>query len=399
MAQPNVVQSLFGLTPELYQQNRMDELVAQQNKAAMMAAGPGTMLNPSLAPLYAQAAQRGQLQGEGLRAVGSLLGVEDPELMKIRDVQQMRGQFDVSTPTGLRQFAQALAPKYPDLAIQATAKAVDIDKTIAEAEAKRTEKIKQVGLSSDGRQVYQSGTEQFVLGPGGTKEPYYGKLESKTPKTEIKLPSEQQDKELRTANVKRYVELGDDAKTSSKTLDLVETFNKVVDTSFTGFGADAVLTAAQFANAVGATVKGTTESEIIDNILAQMTLGQASKLKGALSDKDLLFLKKTVGERGLTKDTLKYVMNEIGKDAEITKGVYKKATEYRQSKGNDFADFDFVGTADEIRTQIKDRYKNKETEAEYRKGYNQYVAKQQKLKQQPKPYEQWLPTAKQQRGE
>jgi hypothetical protein len=124
MAQQNVVPSLFGITPELYQQNRMADLQAQQIKAATMAAGPGTMMNPSLAPLYAQAAQQGQIVGEGARAVGSLLGIEDPELAKIRDVQQMRTQFDVSTPDGLRSFAQALGQKgYTDLAMQAAGEA------------------------------------------------------------------------------------------------------------------------------------------------------------------------------------------------------------------------------------------------------------------------------------
>jgi hypothetical protein len=79
--------------------------------------------------------------GTGLgRAAQGLLGVEDPELMKIRDVQQMRTQFDVSTPTGLREFAQALGQKgYTDLAIQATAKAADVDKDIAAAVKSRRE--------------------------------------------------------------------------------------------------------------------------------------------------------------------------------------------------------------------------------------------------------------------
>ena len=36
MAQPNVVPSLFGLTPELYQQNRVADLQAQQQKAATL---------------------------------------------------------------------------------------------------------------------------------------------------------------------------------------------------------------------------------------------------------------------------------------------------------------------------------------------------------------------------
>jgi hypothetical protein len=132
MAEQNVVNSLFGLTPELYQQNRFADLEAQQIKAATMAAGPGSMLNPSLAPLYAQAAQRGQFEGEGIRALGGLLGIEDPQLNMIRDVQQMRTQFDVSTPAGLSQFAQALGQKgYTDLAMQAAQRAADLEQTVA----------------------------------------------------------------------------------------------------------------------------------------------------------------------------------------------------------------------------------------------------------------------------
>jgi hypothetical protein len=50
------------------------------------------------------------------------------------------------------------------------------------------EKGKTIGLSVDGQQVYQSGDSQYILGPGGQRVPYYGRLESKTPKTEIKLP-------------------------------------------------------------------------------------------------------------------------------------------------------------------------------------------------------------------
>jgi len=179
MADKDIVGGLFGMTPETYLINR--DLAGQQ-RAATLASQPGTMMNPSLAPLYAQAAQQGQMIGRG---VGGLLGVEDPQLMKIRDIQQMRTQFDVSNPTGLRSFAQALGQKgYTDEAIKATAKAADIDKEISQAQKNRAENIKQVGLTTDGRQVYQSGASQFVLTEQGPK-PYYGKLESKQTKTEI----------------------------------------------------------------------------------------------------------------------------------------------------------------------------------------------------------------------
>jgi hypothetical protein len=102
MADKNIVGGMFGISPEMYSMQR--DITGQQ-QAAALAAQPGTLMSPSLAPFYAQAAQQGQLIG---RAAGSLLGVEDPELAKIRDVQSMRTQFDVSTPTGLRSFAQAL---------------------------------------------------------------------------------------------------------------------------------------------------------------------------------------------------------------------------------------------------------------------------------------------------
>jgi hypothetical protein len=150
MAQQNVVPSLFGVTPELYQQNRMADLQNQQLRAGVMAAGPGTMMNPSLAPLYAQAAQQGQIIGEGARAIGGLLGVQDPELAKIRDVQQMRTQYDVSTPDGLRSFAQALGQKgYTDLAMQA---ATEADKR-ALTQAQTVRALREPGMQSFERLV------------------------------------------------------------------------------------------------------------------------------------------------------------------------------------------------------------------------------------------------------
>jgi hypothetical protein len=134
MADKDIIGGIFGISPEMYSMNRD---IAGQQRAAAAAAQPGTLLSPSLAPFYAQAAQQGQLMG---KVAGSLLGVEDPELMKIRDVQAMRTQFDVSNPAGLREFAQALGQKgYTDLAIQATARAADIDKDIAAAQRARRE--------------------------------------------------------------------------------------------------------------------------------------------------------------------------------------------------------------------------------------------------------------------
>jgi hypothetical protein len=136
MAEQNVVNSLFGLTPELYQQNRLADLQAQQIKAATMAAGPGTMLNPSLAPLYAQAAQRGQFEGEGIRAVGGLLGIEDPQMQLVSRTNQLVQQIGVDTPEKLQTLAAELQkiPGGAPLAVQAIEKANQMMKTGSEAQ-------------------------------------------------------------------------------------------------------------------------------------------------------------------------------------------------------------------------------------------------------------------------
>lgn len=133
----NIVPTLFGLTPETYQQQRAAQLAAEQQRLASAAAGPGTMLNPSLQPLYAQAAQRGQMLGT---ALGGIFGMEDPQLKMVRDVTQMRQGFDVSTPDGLRAFSKALSEKgYTDLGLQAAKEADAREKTIQEANLRQAQ--------------------------------------------------------------------------------------------------------------------------------------------------------------------------------------------------------------------------------------------------------------------
>jgi hypothetical protein len=137
MAERDIVGGLFGMTPESYQQgmNRRDS--ATNLTAAQLTPG-------QLAGFYAMEA------GTGLgRATQGLLGVEDPELAKIRDVQQMRTQFDVSTPAGLNQFAQALGQKgYTDLAMQAAQRAADLEQTVATTGLRQAQAAKASEVSS-----------------------------------------------------------------------------------------------------------------------------------------------------------------------------------------------------------------------------------------------------------
>ena len=124
----SIVGGLFGVSPDMYSQARNARDYAQVLNIGTRYAAPGTMMSPSLGPLYAQAAQTGQLLGQG---VGGLLGVEDPELKKITAIQELSSQFDLTSPTGMRDFARSLQQIAPQEAMMA---------------AKRADELEQAGL-------------------------------------------------------------------------------------------------------------------------------------------------------------------------------------------------------------------------------------------------------------
>jgi hypothetical protein len=308
----------------MYQQNLAARNTATNAQLAQLSPG-------QLAGFYAMEA------GTGLgRATQGLLGVEDPELAKIRDVQQMRTQFDVSTPTGLRSFAQALGQKgYTDLAVQATAKAADIDKTIAEAEAKRTDKIKQVGLSDDGRQVYQSGTEQFILGPQG-KIPYYGKLESKSSKTEVNVGGfdkvfteafkRADGKDQAEAWSKAGVAYGEASKLS-KNLREIES---LVGNSFVGpYGS----LQAGVSRVFGGSQK-LSNTEIVDALTKQLVVPLVKQFPGSLAVKELDTLMKTTPNIAQKEETIRRLLGRIQEEVKATELAYEAGERYREKKGS-----------------------------------------------------------------
>ena len=92
----DIVGSLFGVTPELYQEQR-DQMARQR---AMQLA----QLDPLQQASYGAARAGQQLGG----AFASAMGVEDPQMRLISQRNALARQFDVSTPEGLAQYGQAL---------------------------------------------------------------------------------------------------------------------------------------------------------------------------------------------------------------------------------------------------------------------------------------------------
>lgn len=92
----DIVGSLFGVTPELYQEQR-DQLARQR---AMQLA----RLDPLEQASYGAARAGQQLGG----AFASAMGVEDPQMRLISLRNSLAKQIDVRTPEGLTQYANAL---------------------------------------------------------------------------------------------------------------------------------------------------------------------------------------------------------------------------------------------------------------------------------------------------
>jgi hypothetical protein len=88
-----IVEGLFGITPEAYQQQQADKAFSEAAQFAQ------------LTPF--QQAGAGIMYGAG-QATRGLLGAEDPQLTLIRNRQALARQFDVNRPTGLADYARAL---------------------------------------------------------------------------------------------------------------------------------------------------------------------------------------------------------------------------------------------------------------------------------------------------
>jgi hypothetical protein len=94
MAQDSIVGGLFGLTPEMYQRSQQ---AADQQEAMQFA---------QLSPLQ-QASAGFYSAGRGLgRGIGSMLGVEDPQLRMIAQQQQILRNVDPNDPESLAQGAR-----------------------------------------------------------------------------------------------------------------------------------------------------------------------------------------------------------------------------------------------------------------------------------------------------
>jgi hypothetical protein len=106
----DIVQGLFGMTPESYQQ--------QRDAAALQRAASFGQMSPMESARTSIFYGANQLGG----AIGGMLGAEDPQLVRIRQQQQVLTGLDINDPQSIAQAVKRASDMgNPQLALQLTA--------------------------------------------------------------------------------------------------------------------------------------------------------------------------------------------------------------------------------------------------------------------------------------
>jgi acyl-CoA-binding protein len=156
MADNSIVQGLFGINPEMYQQQQNQLLNTQATQFAEL--DPFQKANFGL---YKGGSQLGNLGA-------TLMGNQDPMLAKATMAKQLAGQFDLTSADGLKQYADALAKNgAPDLAQMAFARSQEVEKT-ALGNRKLTAETNKMELSAVQEEKLRS--ELAALGPNASEQ-------------------------------------------------------------------------------------------------------------------------------------------------------------------------------------------------------------------------------------
>lgn len=322
-----IVNNLFGIDPAVLQQQREATDVANAYRFAQ--------LDPMQRAQFAIA--RGAA-GLGRDITGFLGG--DEQLQKATKVRELSTQFDMTTPEGLRQFAQAVSAFAPDVAAQATQRAADLSLTSAKTtKALRETRIPTSGLGklitelddliasgateSDPRVIAYRKAIAAEGEPKGTKVEVKTDLGSVFEKAFTKKEAEDQGEQWAKAGAA----YGEASQLSAN----IRTMESVLGNSFTGKFANFQL---GLSKALGGSEKAS-NTEVLDALSAQLVLPLAKLLPGSLAVKELDQLIKTKPNIQQEAQTIQRLLNQIKRDLRASEITYEAGEKYRrENKGS-----------------------------------------------------------------
>lgn len=343
----NVMQSLFNLN------------MPQQQQAA-----------PAFNPLGTLSAMGAEVGSSLRQNIAGAFGQQTPQQALNSIIQQTQQQADLSTPEGLIQLANNLnqLPQFSGIALAMRQEASKL------AQEAGLVKAKTFQATAQGMKALQEKPEPSVKTTADfaevASELGYGvkpNLADYTAEQTAKVNALLQKRKLEKAEAgapkpsptekailpgkaKTLETIETGALQAAKTNQTADSIDRVLTNAFTGFGADAKLKASQVAEAFGVTVTGTSETEQLKQLLAQLAQGQAKTLPGALSEKELAFLREAIGTPGFTVQTLRNVVNRLRKDA-LTSEIENNFVQDFVSGGGDLNKYNFVAKRKEAQAQ------------------------------------------------
>ena len=344
-------QQMFGsFDPELTKQ-----AIAAQEEQSLLAQA---RLSPAEVQRYVAASAGRQLGG----IVGGLFGVEaqDPRLRQAQLAQEAYQEAltatggDANSPQFFQAFANSAARRnLPTLAQQASIQASTLASEQMQAFQRQAAGIKALRENEPVVKTpadFAAVAVELGYGSRPNINDYTAEQAAQVnallqqrseKKAAAGVPQTPTEKAILPGKAKLLGDVETAALNSTKTLDTATALDRVLNSAFTGFGADAKLRVGQVANALGVEVTGTSETEQLKQLLAQLAQGQAKTLPGALSEKELAFLREAIGTPGFTVNTLRNVVKRLRTDAVASQFENEEAQNF-VLQGGDINRYNFV---------------------------------------------------------
>jgi len=367
--------SLFGPTPAELLMARQKEAQEMQMLRNQQIGQQGQQFGV-FAPLYQAGLKFGDV---GRQAAMQRMFPEqmDPRLQQATAVQSVLAKYadqDQSNPEVLSKIGRELMPIAPDAGLRALEMASKLQK-----ENKLTTVAPGASvIDARGNVVFTAPGTEKLEAPLTIADRYrlselqneFGEVEgankfraerdaAERQRVAAGVPQTPTEKALTPIVAKTRGDILNAALNSQKTLQTAEAMDRLLNTAFTGVGSGGKLTLGQVASAFGVQVQGVTETEQLNSLLAALTQGQAKNLPGALSDKDVQFLKDAIGKGSYTVDTLRSVVKRIRTEA-LTAEIENAEIQNSINTGADLNKFDFVANRKKANTLAQQQIKEQE---------------------------------------
>jgi hypothetical protein len=347
----NIVGGLFGIDPQ--------QLIQQRQETDARNAFRYAQLEP-----LEQAKMSIYQGGAGLtRGLSGLLG-GDPQLEKVSQIKQLSSQFDLSSPTGMRDFARALQQFAPNESMMAAKRADEMEVSAATVTQKTREKS--IPTSGLGKLLFEK--EELLKAGTPANDPRiiaYDKAiaaegEGKGSKTTIDLGGLAGlfAKEEAKASAKDVTEqIGkaqDQLKTNSKLSRDIAELEKIIPNTFTGQLSDIAKTSSKTLAALGVPVsEKASNTEVANALFNNFVLPAVKQLPGSLAAKELAFLQQTKPNALQEPATINRLVKMLKEDISANRALVKRADTYqKQDKFGSLQGFNIALQSDEIYTNL-----------------------------------------------